>query len=149
MRQDELSFRELMANRPHTPAFVPSAELWPRIVAAHHARRRRRRWQLVGALGFGTVLALLGAWSLLRVGQPIDWQARAQALEVELDTLPVTGRGTVPTAETELARIDAALQAAYDRGAHPEEVGPLWKARSELLDALLAAHRQQVQLTRI
>jgi len=78
----------------------------------------------------------------------VDWQARAQALEVQLNAVAARNdnNGVV---DAELARIDAALQSAYDRGAATNELVPLWKQRSDLLGALLTARQQQVTLTRI
>ena len=52
-------------------------------------------------------------------------------------------------AESELAHLDGNLQAAYDRGAAPRDLDPLWQRRSELLDALLSVRRQQVLSSRI
>ncbi len=150
MREPELSFRALAARLPAAPVFVPPADLWPRIAAAHAARRRRRRRWRATLAGLGLAAALAALWfAPLRADRErIDWQARAQALELELDALPGAGRAA-PAAEAELARIDGALQRAYDRGARSDEVRPLWQARSELLSALLAARRQQVLPTRI
>ena len=80
----------------------------------------------------------------------VDWQARAQALEMQLNEalaqrdLPMAG-----DTEEELERVDLALQSAYDRGANKTELVPLWKQRSELLSLLLAARQQQLALTRI
>jgi hypothetical protein len=51
--------------------------------------------------------------------------------------------------QEELARVDFALQSAYDRGADKSELAPLWKQRSELLSVLLAARQQKLALTRI
>jgi hypothetical protein len=85
---------------------------------------------------------------LTRPAAPVDWQARAQALEIQLAAYSVPADSS-STVDTELARIDASLQAAYDRGAPANELVPLWKQRSELLGALLIARQQQVTLTRI
>jgi hypothetical protein len=86
----------------------------------------------------------------LREPPAVDWQARAQALEMQLnDALAQRDLPVSVDTEEELERVDLALQAAYDRGANKTELVPLWKQRSELLSLLLAARQQQLALTRI
>ena len=63
--------------------------------------------------------------------------------------LKFRGLFTNAKTEAELARVDRALQAAYDHGARKNELLPLWKQRSELLSLLLAVRQQQLALTRI
>jgi len=101
---------------------------------------------LAAAAVFALALAV-PAW-LMKAAPAVDWQARAQALEVQLNAVAARSdnNGVV---DAELARIDAALQSAYDRGAATNELVPLWKQRSDLLSALLTARQQQVTLTRI
>lgn len=157
MGTEELTFRDIAAHLPTPPTFVPSADLWPRIAAAHSARRQRRRLQRVGA---GVAIVLIAAVAILlpmaaqKNAASIDWQARAQALEIELNALTklhMNGESSAVAfdAEAELSNVDGALQSAYDRGAQKEELAQLWKKRSELLGVLLAAHQQQLTLTRI
>jgi hypothetical protein len=155
MGTDELTFRDIAAHLPPPPTFVPAADLWPRIAAAHSARRQRRRMQRIGA---GVAVVLAAAVVLLPLAVPknsasIDWQARAQALEIELNALTELrangGNAVAFDAEAELSSVDGALQSAYDRGAQKEELAQLWKKRSELLSVLLAARQQQLTLTRI
>lgn len=152
MAEHELSLHEIVQRLPGAEPAHVSADLWPRIAAAHLARRRRRR--VLRLAGAGLAAAALFAvmlsaptW-LAKPATPVDWQARAQALEIQLNALAARGdaNGFV---DAELVRIDAALQAAYDRGAPVNEVTPLWKQRSDLLGALLAARQRQVTLTRI
>ncbi|HZW50931.1 MAG TPA: hypothetical protein VFF05_03660 [Rudaea sp.] len=156
MSEQELNFRDLAARLPASAtAHVPPADLWPRIVATHLNRRRQRRWRRLAAGGGALVLVAAlaitaGVWR--HAATPtIDWQARAQALELQLDALPTPAASNplAQLAESELAHLDGNLQAAYDRGAAPRDLDPLWQRRSELLDALLSVRRQQVLLSRI
>jgi hypothetical protein len=100
------------------------------------------------------VLAVLLAQPVWRRAVPdaaIDWHARAQALELQLDALPlpVSADPATHLTESELARVDRHLQSAYDRGAQASEISPLWRRRSELLNVLLAVRRQKILSTRI
>ena len=83
--------------------------------------------------------------------RPRSTGARAQALELQLDAMPTPAASDplAQLAESELAHLDGNLQAAYDRGAAPRDLDPLWQRRSELLDALLSVRRQQVLSSRI
>jgi hypothetical protein len=152
MAEQELSLHEIVQRLPHAETAHVGADLWPRIAAAHLQRQRRRRVQRFAGFGLAaaavlTVALAVPAW-LMKSAPAVDWQARAQALEVQLNTLAARSdnNGVV---DTELARIDAALQSAYDRGAATNELVPLWKQRSDLLGAMLTARQQQVTLTRI
>jgi len=152
MAEPELSLHEIVQRLPATETAHVGADLWPRIAATQLARQRRRRLQRWsgGGLAAAAVLALavIGPAWLAKPTPAIDWQARAQALEIQLDAL--TARGDANSSvDTELVRIDAALQAAYDRSAPANELIPLWKQRSDLLGTLLTARQQQVRLTRI
>jgi hypothetical protein len=147
MNEHELNFRDLAVRLPAAATtHVPPADLWPRIAATHLTRRRQRQRLAVAGGALALVAALTftaGTWR--HAATPaIDWQARAQALELQLDALP-TPAASEPLArlaESELAHLDGNLQAAYDRGAPPRDLGPLWQRRSELLDALLSVRRQ-------
>jgi len=131
----------------------PSPDLWARIARAHLARHtRRRRLQVAGITSSAAVFfALVLTWP--SHGPGTDWQARAQALEIELRELPVRGidadNPAALEAESRLMQLDGTLQAAYDRGAASGELTPLWKQRSELLSTLLAVRQQNVAVTRI
>jgi len=152
MAEQELTLHEIVQRLPSAETAHVGTDLWPRIAAMHSARQRRRRLQrwTGGALAAAALLALaiIGPAWLARPTPAVDWQARAQALEIQLNALAARGdaNGTV---DAELVRIDASLQAAYDRGAPSNELIPLWKQRSDLLGALLSARQQQVRLTRI
>ena len=155
MSTEELNFRAIAQPLAPDPASEPSADLWPRIAQAHLARRsqrRRQRFAGAGLLMLAGVTVFIIASQQPRVADT-DWQARAQALEIELHTHPMTAAGTdnpiAREAESELVRLDSALQAAYDRGAQKNELVPLWKQRSELLTTLLDARRQRVSVTLI
>jgi len=156
MADPELTLRDILKRLPPgaEAVHVPAADLWSRIAAAHVARQHRRTWQRRGLFATGLAAALAGVLvvpAMWKTPAPaMDWQARAQALEVQLNTLAAqVSTGDAPELDAELARIDVALQAAYDRGAQTGELVPLWKQRSELLSTLLAARQQQLMLTRI
>lgn len=153
MSTQDLNFHALAQRLAAAPASEPPADLWSRIAHAHVARRQRRR-RLIGS---GVVvlagLAFFAATSHMPGVTGTDWQARAQALEVQLHeragfTASIDNPLVLDT-ESELAHVDGALQAAYDHGATKSELVPLWKQRSELLSALLAARRQSLSVTRI
>ena len=156
MSEHESNFLDLAARLPASvAAHVPPADLWPRIAATHRRRRRQRRWRrlLAGGSALALIVALgLAANNWRHAATPaIDWQARAQALELQLDSLPTPTANDplAQLAESELAHLDGNLQAAYDRGAVSRDLDPLWQRRSELLDALLSLRRQQVLSSRI
>lgn len=156
MSEHEPNFRDLAARLPASAAaHVPPADLWPRIAATHLHRRRQRRWRrrVAGGGAFALFAALaFAAISWRHAETPaIDWQARAQALELQLDAMPTPAASDplARLAESELAQLDGNLQAAYDRGAAPRDLDPLWQRRSELLDALLSVRRQQTLPSRI
>lgn len=152
MAEQELTLREIVQRLPHAETAQVGADLWPRIAAAHLQRLRHRRVRRLAGFGLAAaavaaVALAVPAW-LMKSAPAVDWQARAQALEIQLNA--VTARSdNSGVVDTELARIDAALQSAYDRGAAKNELVPLWKQRSDLLGALLTARQQQVTLTRI
>ena len=143
----------------------PSADLWTRIEAAHTTRvRRRRLYRLVAGGAFSVAViasvALVGLHSpagSLNRSTDIDWQARAQALELQLQALQQTGStpvamtvaDTSDPAAIELEDIDYRLQAAYEHGVYSNELVPLWKRRSELLATLITARKEGLKLTRI
>jgi hypothetical protein len=143
-----------IADTSAEPAMLPpSADLWQRIATAHGARRRRRTMRRIAGVGGAAVLVIaMVTVGVVKLREPpaVDWQARAQALELQLNEalaqrdLPMSG-----DTEEELERVDLALQSAYDRGANKTELVPLWKQRSELLSLLLAARQQQLAMTRI
>lgn len=151
MVTQELSFNDFAERLQATPE--PCADLWSRIAEAHVARRRRRvRVRLAATLAF----TLAGSAFFLAAPHLVpgtDWQARSQALELQLRALPAsddTSEGPAAReTESGLGRIDRALQAAYDRGARANELVPLWKQRSELLSTLLAVRQQSAAVIRI
>ena len=163
MSETELSFGELPRMRlGKLPVMEPSPDLWERIAGAQRVRlRRRRRLRRLGALGAGILGIVLLFGSAVRFGAvdrpgsvaAVDWQARAQALELQLHALRGTapeGSGALPAdVQNELVLLDAALQAAYDDGAAHDRVDALWKRRSELLSVLLAARRHDLRISRI
>ena len=163
MQQEMTDYRELLQGMRSSasPAAEPSADLWSRIQAAHAIRLRRDRQRKLGAITCIVVAAvtagvLMSGWNTrpLPTAADIDWQARAQALELQLHTLAAAAPGAdenvvAQDAESDLVRVDRALQAAYDNAADKEELVPLWKQRSELLSALVTARRQGLAISRI
>ena len=97
------------------------------------------------------MLVAVAGFHRMKPDSSVDWEARAEALEIQLNQAEAMSRGARATADTEseLATVDRALQAAYDRGADKSELVPLWKQRSELLSVLLTVRQQQLALTRI
>lgn len=151
--QNELKFTDLADASAEPSMLPPSADLWQRIATAHVARKRSRAMRRIAGAGSAVVLVIaMVTVGVIKFREPpaVDWQARAQALEMQLNEalaqrdLPMSG-----DTEEELERVDLALQAAYDRGANKTELVPLWKQRSELLSLLLASRQQQLALTRI
>ena len=149
MNEHELNFRDLAVRLPASATtHMPPADLWPRIAATHLTRRRQRRGRRLavagGALALVAALAFTASTRRHAAAPAIDWQSRAQALELQLDALPtpVASEPLARLAESELAHLDGNLQAAYDRGAPARDLDPLWQRRSELLDALLSVRRQ-------
>ena len=55
----------------------------------------------------------------------------------------------VRDAQSEIARVDDALQTAYDTGAEKDQLELLWKRRSELLGALISVRQRHVEISRI
>jgi hypothetical protein len=161
MSEPQLTFHELSQRLRlrALPVGEPSADLWQRIVDTHqlHVRHTRIRRGIVGA---SFVAAALVAFLLIPDWQApppadgaVDWQARAQALELQLHALaagtPMRADGGALEAQLEIARIDGALQSAYDVGAGKSQLAPLWKRRSELLDMLISVRQQRVEISRI
>jgi hypothetical protein len=93
-------------------------------------------------------------WLAPSAEREVDWQARAQALELQLSALRDSAGASadnagVIEAQSEIARVDDALQAAYDTGAERNELELLWKRRSELLGALISVRQRHVEISRI
>jgi hypothetical protein len=159
MSEPELSFHQLAQRLRLRELSLsePSSDLWQRIADTHQGRLRRARLRR-GIVASSIVAAALAAAFLIAPGwlaRPasegdIDWQARAQALELQLHALdPAADSAGAIDAQSEIARVDNALQSAYDTGAEKNQLAPLWKRRSELLDALISVRQQHVQISRI
>ena len=155
MNERNLQFADIAGPVADVQQTSDDAErIWTRIAGEHLRRRRRRRLRLAGsAVALVTCLTSAGflvSWHASK-GQ-VDWQARAQALELQLDAMGSDTHGLLPRSSEadlrfSLARVDRALQSAYDRRAPKSELSALWKRRSELLNTLLVARRGH--LTRI
>ena len=158
MSDQELNYRDLarQLRLGELPVVEPSSDLWSRIASAHQAAGRRRQRLRVG-VGLSAFAALVLVAIVASTGQPgrsgddvINWQARAQALELQLRAQDAIAGTTVALdAESELAHVDRALQAAYDDGTAKDRMTILWKRRSELLGTLLDARRQHTRISRI
>ena len=124
------------------PVFRPDAALWPRMVAAQRRHTRVQGWRR-GGVSLAAAAAVCAAVLLLPHPFPplqqevVAGQRESQTLASEWLRL---ANSTRPAA-TGLARvrvIDAALQAAYDRGARADELAPLWRQRNQALRGLIA-----------
>lgn len=127
------------------PEFAPGSGLWARIESGVRARRSRRRWSAVGLAVTATAVALVTLVPMQRGGPPtssqtLTGQAQSQMLEKQWQELAASVR-TAPAGATRLRVIDAALQSAYDRGAAPNEIQPLWKERNRALRGLIDGYR--------
>ena len=161
MSEPELSFHELTQRlRLRTlPVGEPSPDLWQRIAATHAGRMRRTRMRSV----IGSCLAVMALVAVLvapkwlapsATQREVDWQARAQALELQLHALQDANGTRTDTAgaldaQSEIARVDDALQTAYDTGAEKDQLELLWKRRSELLGTLISVRQRHVEISRI
>ena len=129
------------------PEFAPDAALWPRIVAAREAQLRRR-W--LGGGGLAALAAAVFAAVLLVPHAPLApvgvdavaaGERESRVLEGEWLRVAPDAR---PLPSARLRAIDAALQAAYDRGAPEVEVAPLWQRRNEALRGLIVRAQEGV-----
>jgi hypothetical protein len=162
MSEPELSFHELTQRLRlrELPVGEPSPDLWQRIADTHGGRVRRARMRR-GIIGSGLAALLLVAVVVApkwlepsAMEREVDWQARAQALELQLGALRDSTSAHVDNAgaleaQSEIARVDDALQAAYDTGAERDQLELLWKRRSELLGALISVRQRHVDISRI
>jgi hypothetical protein len=162
MSEPELSFHELTQRLRlrALPVGEPSPDLWQRIADTHAGRVRRARMRrgIIGSsLAALILVAVLIAPKWLApsaMEREVDWQARAQALELQLRALRdsagahTDNAGALET-QSEIARVDDALQAAYDAGAERDQLELLWKRRSELLGALISVRQRHVEISRI
>jgi hypothetical protein len=139
MREQPLNNEMLHPVLDELPEFQPSADLWPRIAAAHAKTRRAPRpyrWLGAAAAAAAVVAALIVAVPRApRDSGLVEGQNESQELEHEWQSLsPAAAR---PSGLARLQMIDAALQSAYDRGAQADELKPLWKQRNDALRGLI------------
>jgi hypothetical protein len=138
------------------PVFEPDTALWSRIAAAHAAgarpvrRAAPRAWRW--PVGIAAAAALVAGIALVpRLQAPpalVDGQRESQTLESEWRTLTPAASNRPAAGLARLYMIDAALQAAYDRGAAPAELKPLWQQRNDALRGLILVARND-EVTRI
>jgi hypothetical protein len=136
------------------PEFEPPARLRERVRAGWRERARRPLWLGAALAASLALLALVPRQppsTPTAAGELATWQARSQALEAELYGVRAAAAATPGrlAGEAELARLDAALQAAYDRGAGNDELVPLWRARADALQTLVTAYRLPDAVVRI
>ncbi|HEY0179254.1 MAG TPA: hypothetical protein VGC30_06445 [Dokdonella sp.] len=140
MNDDAFPARDGGFDARRLPEFAPSPQLWPRIVAARRRQQRARRWRLGGAAAAAVGACAAAAW--LALPAPLAQrdvaadQRESRRLEREWRDLAGAERSAA-AAFASVRLIDAALQAAYDRGARPEELVPLWQRRNETLRGLI------------
>ena len=150
MREQPLNDTSVHPVLAELPVFDVDADLWPRIVAAHaksRAPQRSFRWAAVAAAAAVLIAAIIVVPRTRTESIALDGQRESQALEREWQALtPVASRPTSDIARLNL--IDAALQAAYDRGARADELQPLWKQRNQALRGLILTARTDT-VTRI
>lgn len=139
------------------PVFEPDGALWSRIEAAHERAKKPatkpKRRPLRLALGFATAAALVVAVIATLPRNEVepalvDGQRESQTLESEWRTLTPAAAMRPAAGIARLHMIDAALQAAYDRGAEPAELKPLWQQRNDALRGLILV-AQTDEVTRI
>ena len=146
------------------PEFAPPDALRERIMGVL-ATSGSSRWRLPATLAAAAVLAGVlvlaprpeaptGSTPAPAGGDPVAASlARSRALEADLAATPrgvaAAGNAGILAAEAELARVDLALQSAYDRNAPAAELEPLWRQRTDLLGTLVAAYRNPEFLVRI
>ncbi len=139
------------------PAFEPPARVREAVLGAAWGTRPSRpsRPLRAAAVAGVVVCALLGSGvALRRAGDdalPAASTPRVAALERELRglRLAVADAPAAATLEAELARVDRALQSAYDAGAPAPRIDALWRDREHLLDGLVLAYRQPDRVIRI
>jgi hypothetical protein len=135
------------------PQFEPPPGLRTRVAVAWATPRRRRAVAPWFAAAAVALLAL--AIGLPRPVPPpaatADLAARMAGLEREVVALRALRAPVAAAAmlESELQRVDRALQAAYDDGAPTPRIEALWADREALLDGLLLAYRQPDRMIRI
>jgi len=141
------------------PEFDPPAARWLDVMSTRRARGTRRRqhgWTAFAAAAAAAVLAvaLVPGWRAPAPGVAGEALAAQVQRSRQLEQDLARARGGVGnlaliTVETDLARVDGALQAAYDRGAGPAELELLWRERTAALETLLAGYRHPDTLIRI
>lgn len=155
MREPSLNDDTLHPVLAELPVFAPDTGLWSRIAAAHASTqtvrvqsRRSYRWAGIAAAAAAIVVTALVTGPRMRTEPAlVDGQSESQTLESEWHALtPASARPAAGIAR--LYMIDAALQAAYDRGARADELQPLWKQRNEALRGLILVARTD-EVTRI
>ncbi len=120
------------------PDPMPPDAVRARLVEHHAARFRRRRWpapiRLAAVACIGALLFVSSSWFFQRHDTDIGAERAASHAEADRQ---VDGRTNGPTQDMDLIQnirsIDRQLQAAYERGASPDELVSLWSMRESLL----------------
>ncbi|MCK7594510.1 hypothetical protein [Pseudomarimonas salicorniae] len=110
------------------PDADPPAALFGRILAT----RRRRRWQrrVAASLAVAAGLVVLIGPLYVDLGRPAP---ESEPIPVSATEEPLPDGPAAAGRDWQLAVLDRRLQAAYDRGADPEHITALWKAREQLV----------------
>ena len=125
------------------PMFVPSASLWPRVLAGQHRRRRAQVWRraatgVIAAAAFAAVAIVTLPRAAPSLQQEMAaGQRESQALEQQWLQVAAAQPGDAANL-VRMHMIDAELQAAYDRGAGAPTIAPLWRQRNQALRGLIA-----------
>ncbi len=109
----------LLKDLERAPSLTPPDTLWPRLREGQRKAVRRRR-VIAGATASACALLLvaLAPWPSLLSPTPLP------------PAVNVASGGD--DAREQIATLDRALQAAYDRGASDTEIAPLWEVRNAL-----------------
>ncbi len=137
------------------PSFTPPRDLWPVVLEAARADRRRGRisaWSGVVAAAAVVVLAFT-VLHRSAAPAPVDvalqkamaesaaMEQMFQSLHPDRRALSGQAAGVVADLEDQLAEVDAALNDTTTWRSNPDRVAGLWKQRAGLLSALVDVHQ--------
>lgn len=116
----------LLKDLERAPPLAPPDTLWPRLREGQRKALRRRR-VITGATASACALLLVALVPWPSLLSPEPGPTAAQVASVGDD------------AREQIATLDRALQAAYDRGASDTEIAPLWEVRNALANRVAPA----------